>query len=74
MEVFRACHKRIVEGREKPFWDDTGLKLLVGEWEGRPSYTIVDGRTGEKFSCFQVEKREDNRQQVNRDDGSNVPF
>jgi hypothetical protein len=61
-QVFRACCKRVVEGREKPFWDDTGLKLLVGEWEGRPSYTIVDGRTGGKYACYLIEKRENSGQ------------
>ena len=68
-QVFRACRKS--EGAEgKTYWNDTGLKLLVGEWEGRPSYTIVDGRTGGKYSCFPIEKRQDTGQRQGGGDDS----
>jgi hypothetical protein len=58
MRVLKAKRKKIVKGREKPVWNDVGLTLLIGEWEGRETYTLVDERCGEKFSCFEIQLRE----------------
>jgi len=58
MLVLKAKRKKIVEGREKPVWNEVGLTLLVGEWEGRTTYTLIDERSGEKFSCFEIRPRD----------------
>jgi hypothetical protein len=57
MKVLRAKRKKIIEGREKPVWNDVGFTLLIGDWEGRTTYTLVDERTGEKYSLFENRPR-----------------
>ena len=57
MKVLKAKRKKVVEGREKPVWNDVGLTLLIGEWEGRTTYTIVDERSDQKYSCFEIRPR-----------------
>jgi hypothetical protein len=59
MKVLKAKKKKLVEGYEKPIWNDVGLTLLIGDWEGRTTYTVVDERTGDKFSCFEVRPRDE---------------
>lgn len=56
-KIFRACRKKVIEGREKPVWDEVGLKLIIGEYNNMPTYSIADGRTGEMYTCFPIEKR-----------------
>ena len=58
MEVLRAKRKKVIEGREKPIWQDVGFTLLIGDWQGRTTYTMIDERTGEKYSMFKQEKKE----------------
>ena len=58
MEVLRGKRKKVIEGREKPIWQDVGFTLLIGDWQGRTTYTLIDERTGEKYSMFKQEKKE----------------
>ena len=57
MEVLRGKKKKVIEGREKPIWQDVGFTLLIGDWQGRTTYTLIDERTGEKYSMFKQEKK-----------------
>ena len=68
-QVFRACRKRYVEGREKPYFDETGLRLIIGEWRGKTTYAIGDNRTGELYSCFPIEKQGTPDRGQSRDSG-----
>jgi hypothetical protein len=58
MKVLRGKRKKMVEGRDKPVWNDVGFTLLIGDWEGRTTYTLVDERTGEKYSMFENRPRD----------------
>ena len=56
--VYKVCNKR--ENRDgKTWWDDTGLRVFIGEWEGKPSVSVFDARLGAKFPAFRIEKRQD---------------
>ena len=57
MDVFRGKKKKVIDGREKPIWQDVGFTLLVGDWKGTTTYTLIDERTGEKYSMFRQEKK-----------------
>lgn len=79
MKVLKAKRKKIVEGREKPVWNDVGLTLLIGEWEGRTTYTLVDERCDERYSCFEIRPREnsgdgDSAVQAKVAEPADVPF
>jgi len=52
MEILKAKKKKMIEGREKPLWIDVGFTVLVGDWQGKTTYTLIDERTGEKYSLF----------------------
>ena len=56
MQVFNVMRKNT--SGDKTYWDNSGLKLLVGEYEGKTTYTIIDGRSGQKFSCFPPYKKD----------------
>ena len=58
MEVLRGKRKKMIEGREKPIWQDVGFTILIGDWQGKTTYTLIDERTGEKYSMFKQEKKE----------------
>lgn len=49
----------MVEGREKPLWIDAAFTVLIGDWHGKETYTLIDERTGEKFSLFELEQKSD---------------
>jgi hypothetical protein len=55
MRVLKAKKKKVIEGREKPVWNDVGFTLLIGDWQGKTTYTLVDDRIGEKYSFFDIE-------------------
>lgn len=56
MKILKGKRKVMKEGREKPIWNDVGFTLLIGDWQGKTTYTLVDERTGEKYSMFEVWK------------------
>jgi hypothetical protein len=83
MKVLKGKKKKMIEGREKPVWNDVGFTLLIGDWEGRTTYTLVDERTGEKYSMFDVDyKKRDGGGAVDApvaavpipEDADDVPF
>ena len=54
--VYKASRKS--EGRDgKTYWNQVGFTVFVGEYEGKPSVTLVDERTGEKYPCFPPKAR-----------------
>ena len=57
MDVLRAKRKKVIDGREKPIWQDVGFTMLIGDWQGKTTYTLIDERTGEKYSMFRQEKK-----------------
>ena len=59
MKVLKAKRKVIKEGLEKPLWLDAAFTLLIGDWQGKTTYTLVDERNGEKYSMFPIEPRRD---------------
>lgn len=73
MATFRVMRKGGPrrDNPEKHYWDEVGLKLIVSEFNGKPSYSIADGRTGELFSCFPIEKQQgqQNAATAGADDG-----
>ena len=32
--------------------------VLIGDWQGRETFTLIDERTGEKFSLFELEQKQ----------------
>ena len=66
MPVFNAMRKNT--SGDKTYWDNSGLKLLVGEYEGKTTYTIIDGRSGQKFSCFPNTPYKDKQEKKNDGD------
>jgi hypothetical protein len=55
MKILKGKRKVMKEGREKPIWNDVGFTVLIGDWEGKTTYTLIDERTGEKYSLFDIE-------------------
>jgi hypothetical protein len=54
--VYKASRKS--EGKDgKTYWNQVGFTVFVGEYEGKPSVTLVDERTGEKYPCFPPKAR-----------------
>jgi len=63
MRVFKAKKKKQLDGRDKPLWIDVGFTMLQGEYDGRETYTLIDERTGEKYSLFAIERKQEPSQQ-----------
>ena len=60
-QVYKASRKS--EGKDgKIYWPQVGFTIFVGEWEGSPSVTLVDERTGERYPCFPPKPRENTGQ------------
>jgi len=59
MRIFKAKKKKVIEGREKPLWIDVAYTMLIGEYEGRTTYSLIDERTGERYNLFEW-KKDDN--------------
>jgi len=56
MSVYKASRK--TEGKDgKTYWTPVGFTILTGEYEGKPSVTLVDERTGIKYPCFPPKPR-----------------
>jgi hypothetical protein len=55
--VYRVCNKR-EDKSGKVFWDDIGLRVFIGEWEGKPSVSVFDARLGAKYPAFKIEKQD----------------
>ena len=55
-QVYKAHRKS--EGKDgKVYWNAIGLTVFIGEWQGSPSVTLVDERTGERYPCFPPKPR-----------------
>ena len=55
--VYKVCNKR-EDKSGKVWWDDTGLRVFIGEWEGKQSISVFDARLGAKYPAFKIEKQE----------------
>ena len=56
MRIFKAKKKKVIEGRDKPIWIDAAYTMLIGEYQGRTTYSLIDERTGERYNLFEWEK------------------
>jgi hypothetical protein len=56
--ILKAKRRKEIEGREKPIWQDAAYTVIIGEKEGRTTYTLIDERTGDTWPLFRWEKRE----------------
>jgi len=55
-QVYKASRK--TTGNDgKTYWNPVGFTVFVGEYNGQPSVTLVDERTGEKYPCFPPKQR-----------------
>ena len=55
-QVYKASRKST--GNDgKTYWNPVGYTVFVGEYNGQPSVTIIDERTGEKYPCFPPKPR-----------------
>jgi hypothetical protein len=59
MKILKAKRRKEIEGREKPLWIDAAYTLIIGEREGRTTYTLIDERSGDSFPMFVLEKKQD---------------
>lgn len=51
VDVYRASRKS--EGKDgKIYWNQVGLTVFVGEYNGETRISIVDERSGQRYSCF----------------------
>ena len=66
MQVFNVMCKE-VRG-DKTYWNHTGLKLFVGEYEGKQTFSIFDGRSLNKYSCFPNTPYKDKQEKKNDGD------
>jgi len=66
MKIFNAFSKTTRNGKD--YWDHAGLKLLVGEYEGKTTYTLFDGRSGNKLSLFEHVPYKDKQEKKNDGD------
>jgi len=57
MRIFRGKKKKVIEGRERPIWVDVGYTVLIGDYQGRETLSLIDERSGERFNLFEVEKK-----------------
>lgn len=60
LKVLKGKRKKMLDGREKPIWEDVGFTVLIGDYEGKTTYSLIDERSGEKYYLFEqrFEKRE----------------
>ena len=58
MRILRGKKKKTIEGRDKPLWLDVGFTVLIGDYQGRETFTLIDERTGERYNLFESEKRD----------------
>lgn len=42
----------------KTYWNQCGLTVWLGSYEGEPQVSLVDERTGERYPCFPPRPRE----------------
>ena len=56
--VYKASRKSMSKDGETTYWSPVGFTIFVGEWEGKPSVTLVDERTGERYPCFPPRPRD----------------
>lgn len=76
MRVLRAKKKKIIEGREKPIWNDVGFTLLIGDFNGREAISLIDERTGERYPMFENERSSPQQRSFAADnpDPDSTPF
>jgi hypothetical protein len=48
----------------KTYWNQCGLTVWLGDYNGQPQVSLVDERTGERYPCFPPKPR--NEQQFNQ--------
>ena len=73
-KVYKAKRRVDVEGRDKPYWNDAAFTVLLGEYDGKKSVTLVDERTGIKYPCFEPRKWDDKPQTQQTPPTSDAPF
>ena len=56
--VYKASRKSMSKDGETTYWNPVGFTIFVGEYEGKPSVTLVDERTGERYPCFPPRPRD----------------
>jgi hypothetical protein len=54
VKIYKAKRKKEIEGREKPLWIDAAFTVIIGDWQGRETMSLIDERTGERFPCFEI--------------------
>jgi hypothetical protein len=72
-EVYKASRKT-VGNNGQTFWNPVGFTVFVGTWEGKPSVTLVDERTGEKYPCFPPKQKTEAPAAPPANDDDQVPF
>ena len=52
----KASHKSI--GKDgQTYWNQVGLTVWLGDYNGEPQVSLVDERTGERYPCFPPKPR-----------------
>lgn len=74
MKILKAKRKKMIEGRDKPIWNDVGFTLIIGDWEGKTTYAIIDDRTDERYPCFEIQRRDASGGNTESTRAEDVPF
>jgi hypothetical protein len=73
--VYRASRKTVNEKTGKTYWNEVGLTVWIGEYEGKVSVSVVDERTGQRFPCFPPKSRANSEAtETDTHEGAGVPF
>jgi hypothetical protein len=55
-QIFKASRK-VTKEDGSTVWVPVGYTVFLGEYEGRPSHSLIDDRTGERYVLFPLERK-----------------
>ncbi len=70
------ANKKNVGKDGKTYWNQCGLTVWLGDYNGQPTVSLVDERTGERYPCFPPRPQADAPAAVVQtpDNSDDVPF
>ena len=66
--------KKTIGKNGQTYWNNVGLTVWLGDYEGKPTVSLVDERTGERYPCFPPRPREERPATTTQTPDDQVPF
>ena len=67
--------KKTIGKNEQTYWNQVGLTVWLGDYNGQPTVSLVDERTGERYPCFPPRPRSETPAATTQTpNNSDVPF